>query len=767
MRINYIEIQNLLSFGVDPQRVNFDPNTTVLVGPNGGGKTNVLRAIELLRNLVHPPIGNLGIPYVSRRNPLLETPPHREHLTLNSSVTLGISFDSGDECQLIALYVAGCIATSIEAASSRAGTSCDLALVRTRARELGCEFASGLSNCTILARHDRRTQSEWVVEFCFTIGDVSYSYALSSPGNLQQVFAGEVFRKDTSQFPANSVSSDASEKLDCESLASWSISQLLPEPGQRLNLALNNTFNYDSDLKSDLLQAGLVDGSGINQSVTLRVVLDKIMNRSLRFDVNDNGFGSAVTYEQTPLQGLIVPTATSASSVLTDLYRWKMGDLEDRQRFQRAQQIFRELRGTGETFDLRAALLPEDESKNQPNVPSQRSVSLEPVIISPDQDNEVRASFAGSGAAEFVRLSSYLASDEATVILLDEPAARLHPTAQTRLLRFIEESKAQNVIISHSPSLLPLGNIGRIALDVSRKSRVRTLSLADDQGREDNSSIGGNSEAISKTHYKRPIASQLHKDPILRSIPFAEAVIFVSGDTEAIVYPQWFQSWLDSRLKPDRDPTSSIPSHVQDVEFVNFRGDDNFVHYLRVAVAFGIPWAMIADGNSYRPKRDSEGRDIPLVAQQIKDVCNEFDDSIDFLQSLAEGSDRKEDYGWFQSWKCSLEQYGVFSLATCWKKKGNETVSCPRVCCNRTWLETGTSCDQPGWHTELSHAESFEDFCDNESEFSNLRNLNWWQWRDKVSRALELVDAYPACPSKVATLFDSMSRYWQENAKGF
>lgn len=766
MRMNYIEIQNLLSFGMNPQRVNFDPETTVLVGPNGGGKTNVLRAIELLRNLVRPSVGNLGVPYNRRRNPLLEIPPHQDHLTQDSSVTLGICFNSDYECELIALYVAGCIANSIEALSSRTGKSCDQAVVRTRARELGREFASDLSSCTVLARHDRRAQSEWVVEFCFTISGVSYSYALSSPGSLQQVSAGDLFRKGTSQFQGNTASSDPSEKLDCESLASWSISQLLPEPGERLNLTLNNTFNYDSDLKSDLLQAGIVDDSGVSQPVTLRVVLNKIMNESLRFDVDDNGFGSAVTYAQTPLEGLIVPTVTSASSVLTDLYRWKMGDLEDRQRFQLSQRIFRELRGTGETFDLRASLLSEGEIKNPPNVPDQQYVSLEPVIVSARGDSEVRANLAGSGATELVRLSSYLASDESTVILLDEPAARLHPTAQSRLLRFIEESKAQNVIISHSPSLLPLGNLGRIALDISRESRVRSLSLADDQGREDNSSIGGNSVAISKTRHKRPIASQLHKDPILRSIPFAEAVIFVSGDTEAIVYPQWFQSWLDSRLKPERDQTSSIPSHVQDVEFVNFRGDDNFPHYLRVAVAFGIPWVMIADGKSYTPKPGSGGSYIPLVAQQIRDVYNEFGDSIDFAQPFAERSDPTEDYGWLQSWKCSLEQRGVYSLATCWKTKVKETVSCPRVCCNRTWLETGESCDHPGWHMELSHAESFEDFCDNESDFSNLRNLDWWKSRDKVSRALELVGAYPACPSKVATLFDCMSRYWQENAEG-
>lgn len=767
MRLDYIEIQNLLSFGMDPQRIDFNQGTTVLVGPNGGGKTNVLRAISLLHNLAHQPLENLGVPYSHRRNPLLDIPPHYRHSTEESSVLLGIHFDSDNERELIELYIAGCIVASIEADSHQPGKSCDLALVRSKARELGREFASSLSNCTVSARHDRRAQSEWVVEFCFTIGGNSYSYALSSPGNLKQVSIGELFRKDTSQFKANTISSDPSKKLNCESLASWSISQLLPEPSERLNLKFNNTFNHDSDLKSDLLRAELVDDSGNNQLVTLRVVLDKIMDRSLRSDVDDNGFGSAVIYQQTPLQGDIVPITTPlASSVLADLYKWKVGDLEDRKRFQRAQEIFRELRGTGETFDLRASLLAGNEIQNPSNIPGQRyDVSLEPVIISACGDSEVRANFAGSGATELVRLSNYLASDESVVILLDEPAARLHPTAQTRLLGFIEESKAQNVTISHSPSLLPLGNIRRIALDGSQTSRVRALSLTDDQVQEDGSSTEGNPAASSKTNHKRSIATQLHKDPILRSIPFAKVVIFVSGDTEMIVYPQWFQSWLESR-KPDRNQTNSILTHVQDVEFVNFRGDNNFPHYLRVAVAFGIPWAIIADGNSYTPMPDGGGCNIPLVARQIRNTYSSFGGIIDSSQLHPNRRNPNENYGWFQLWKCSLEQCGVFSLATCWKKKVNKRVSCSQSSCDQTWLETTTSCDHPDWHTETPHAESFEDFRNNEPEFSHLKDRDWWGDDNKISQAWELIAAHPACPSKVATLFDCMLRYWKENTEG-
>ena len=45
---------------------------------------------------------------------------------------------------------------------------------------------------------------------------------------------------------------------------------------------------------------------------------------------------------------------------------------------------------------------------------------------------------------------------------------------------------------------------------------------------------------------------------------------------------------------------------------------------------------MIADGNSYAPKPGSGGSYMPLVAQQIKNVCNEFGDSIDLDQPLTE-----------------------------------------------------------------------------------------------------------------------------------
>jgi predicted ATPase len=47
MRIKSIEVDNLLSYG-DRQKISFSPTTSLIVGPNNSGKTNIIRIIKLL-----------------------------------------------------------------------------------------------------------------------------------------------------------------------------------------------------------------------------------------------------------------------------------------------------------------------------------------------------------------------------------------------------------------------------------------------------------------------------------------------------------------------------------------------------------------------------------------------------------------------------------------------------------------------------------------------------------------------------------------------
>ena len=82
------------------------------------------------------------------------------------------------------------------------------------------------------------------------------------------------------------------------------------------------------------------------------------------------------------------------------------------------------------------------------------AVTIEPMIRRAD-NTELPLSAIGSGGVELLRLATFLAADPAAVVLLDEPAAHLHPRAQEKLLQFLRQGGAQYVIVSHSPGLLP------------------------------------------------------------------------------------------------------------------------------------------------------------------------------------------------------------------------------------------------------------------------------------------------------------------------
>jgi predicted ATPase len=52
-RLKSIKIENFLSFDTEAQMLQFDDKTTFLVGPNGSGKTNVIRTIKYIKDLIN------------------------------------------------------------------------------------------------------------------------------------------------------------------------------------------------------------------------------------------------------------------------------------------------------------------------------------------------------------------------------------------------------------------------------------------------------------------------------------------------------------------------------------------------------------------------------------------------------------------------------------------------------------------------------------------------------------------------------------------
>src|SRR5262249_23674989 len=84
--------------------------------------------------------------------------------------------------------------------------------------------------------------------------------------------------------------------------------------------------------------------------------------------------------------------------------------------------------------------------------------TIEAHIVEGDRDTPI--GFHGAGLWEALILSVLLDDSAGQVVLLDEPAANLHPSVQRRLVRLLHEKAEQRhlgqiFVVSHSPYVLP------------------------------------------------------------------------------------------------------------------------------------------------------------------------------------------------------------------------------------------------------------------------------------------------------------------------
>jgi hypothetical protein len=209
-----------------------------------------------------------------------------------------------------------------------------------------------------------------------------------------------------------------------------------------------------------------------------------------------------------------------------------------------------------------------------------------------------------------------------------------------------------------------------------------------------------------------------------------------------VTFPYWYQAWLER----ERGKGNSPPQ----LHFCNFIGDDNFGHYLQVAAAFGVRWAVIADGNSFQPKSDVPS--ATLIGYQIAEVMKHYqawrvsDDQSSPVCQSGQSSDKH----WFSYWQNVLQDVNVFTLANCWKKKDSRTEACAADECNNSRKIISGSCNTPDWHT--NHIESFEDFAEYDEELSDIyARIKEEGGKPNVGRCL--LEEHPECPSSIAMLF--------------
>lgn len=740
MRLRFVEMSNFLSYGSNLERIDFDDKLNLLVGPNGSGKTNILRAIELVRSVIRreEELSFSGSRTLHDKVEI-EGQPNVSPLLSRSAIRLGIALTTDAEKALAARFWIGCLESAARE-SSAAETGFSKSLPSGPAFD---PLLRGLYNGDVVLTHRRGLFDHWELSYEFAVNleltdenPVRFVLFLDSHANLFS----------HGDFVRHSDSSDANlPQLSWRSLIPqvdalpsikdpiWRLDQLLPNEGERVRLDISETrFPSDDGLRDSLTRIGVFDNLNRGRSYFWTRILWLIFQSSLLSDVEESSLGNAV-FVSSEAFGLPVGNvrhfdASLIPGYLDHLARWKTGSANERKLFLHAQRIFKELRGTDETFDVvqKTAFV-----QGQPvdhGVPRVALTEIRPVVLKGNL--EILASRAGSGAAELVRLSTLLASGPESVILLDEPLARLHPEAQRRFTEFLASTAGQVVMVSHAPGLVPLGEINadsigsrihRVAANSSGWSKIYDPVVA---SRKDGSGLKEFLEDMTE-YLKRRTESKL--------MLFSSGVIFVSGDSENEAFPKWLEEYrVRFRAK-------------EEISFFNYSGDGSLHKAIQVAYSFGIPWAALVDGKSLKPQVASWDDAITTV-----EIANRLwlafkalggESEMNRLRELPALPAANQSLG--KELLEGLREFGIYTNATCWNTdRVRSREGCP-VCGNK--VDRG----------KVRHVESFENFAE------VYLTTAWQQVRQKIPnknqkvlRASELVSVSPECPEPMKEFFD-------------
>ncbi|QUW78508.1 AAA family ATPase [Streptomyces mirabilis] len=289
---------------------------------------------------------------------------------------------------------------------------------------------------------------------------------------------------------------------------------------------------------------------------------------------------------------------SDGSRIPAELYRLKNGAREQRESFRRAQEMFRTI--TGAHLDVQA---------------SAESDGMAIDVVIDAGHGERRAEFSGAGLQEAILLAALTTGGPGRIIVLDEPAVHLHPTMQRRIT-ITALRDVQALLITHSADLVPvtttadLKRIVRLAPGPGGATTVRRTS------------------ATTASHLAGWIQNLAAADT--RALLFARAVILCEGASETGALGHWWNT------ATERGPESA------NVPLLDVGGQNNFGGYINYLTAFGIPWAVIADGPALR---GTSALAKQLAKQRLR-PSNPPGDTDDFT-------------AWTDYWRTA----GVFSLA--------------------------------------------------------------------------------------------------------
>jgi len=605
MLLTKIQARDFLSF--DQLDMEVGPALTVVTGPNGVGKTNLGRCIDVVRVVlahnVNPTQGDRLEVYQSAGR----------HGSGSFRVALGLTLDQQWERDLVRSFVQAAFACGrLPSNGPSQMTPADLdTLVRTLLIE---DSLAPLWSGTLQLHYDAGWRNPWFAAWEFQHDRRTWHLCLvgSGAGQLRageaeavMIPAGAVLDLTQRLAPAQDPNAQASPATDALAPDEMDLRTALPGPGEAMSVRISSPTDMSSPVPASLreLATGLDVLDFDNRSFEFVHVMWEVVRRGVV--LTDN--------RRVPFKRRFTPADLDRPLDLRDggnvparLYLLRNGSAPQQRRYDEITDTFERL--TGQQLGLRARHEP-------PHVSKDGATIIEPTVVSDRGEHLVE--FSGAGVQEALGLSTLLPGEPGRLFVLDEPAVNLAPTVQRRLTATLRGA-GRCLVITHSPDMVPidqphdLGNIVRLAPTTEGPNVLRA-------GTFDRKAWSRWVSLLEPTH--------------VRALLFAEKVILCEGSTEVGA----LQRWWSHPARP------GLPSPEEaNIPIISVGGDSGFGAYIEYLDAFGVPWAIVTDGPALRP--------TSKLAKQLRNHKH--------LPAPEPGSEDD-----FERWRTYWQSAGVFSFA--------------------------------------------------------------------------------------------------------
>lgn len=607
MRVTSISAANVFSF--PSLYAELGPGTTIVTGPNGVGKSNLGRCLDLVCSVME---------LYARDNSRVDRASAYEaagHWGSESfEVAVSLVFDQEWERDLVLSFVQSAFAYGMQPEGTEGATPASLeAFVRAFLDE---ESVSILHEGTLHVWYDGRRSSPWSARWEFGLGDQAWYVVLvgSEAGQLHSKMGPKLAVQGESVLSLTQTLYDAiGRETPLRALASLggvdvsrsvALSEALPTSGI-VGIAFDVPTSSNSSWSEPDCRRELTTRLGASIEENRIVGFTRVMWAILRRGIvlTDNRRLPArrdFTVEQ--LQAAF--DLRDGSGVAAELFRLKDGSVAERQRYDRIVHLYAQL--TGCQLGLRVRPVSEEVL----------GLRIEPTVVS--ERGEIPMSFSGAGREEALVLATLLSQEQGRLLVLDEPAVNLEPTMQRRLISVLRDA-GQVLVITHNPDMVPIDGLDDLS------SIVRLAPV------EGGVVVRG---APQLTTSERMSWQKMLEPSHVRALLFAAQVILCEGSTETGALSQW---WRDTTALGLPNPEAA---HTP---IISVGGDASFGTYVNYLDAFGIPWAIVADGPALRGSSK--------LANQLAKRPN---------ASLAERPADEDD---FEAWRAYWRQVGVFTLA--------------------------------------------------------------------------------------------------------